>query len=215
MIRIENLCKKFDEKVILENINLEIMAGDFWVVMGPSGSGKSTLLSIISGLARPTNGAVFYNDLNISKLPEVDLGRFRNEKIGFVFQKFNLLEGLTVYENILPPLIINEKRIIKDDIFSLLKKFDIEKLSNVKVRKLSGGEQQRVALARALVNNPEVLIADEPTANLDPRLKFEVLEFFKRINADGKTLIIATHDEVFSKIGGVKTAKLIDGKLVD
>lgn len=214
MIKIENLCKEYDGKVILDRINLEITHGNFWIFMGPSGSGKSTFLSIISGLARPTSGAVFYNELNIAKLPEDELGKFRNRKIGFVFQRFNLLENLTVYENMLPPLIINEKPFSKDEVFKVLKKFEIDRFADTKVRKLSGGEQQRVALARALVNDPEVLIADEPTANLDPRLKYEVIDLFKQINSEGKTIIIATHDEVLTKANGVKIAKMSNGKLV-
>jgi putative ABC transport system ATP-binding protein len=215
MIRVDQITKVFDNKTILKSIDFEINRGDFLIIMGPSGSGKSTLLSIISSLARPTSGAVFYNDINISKLPEVEAGRFRNKKIGFVFQKFNLLENLTVFENILPPLVINDKRFSKEKVMDILKRFEIDKLEKVKVKKLSGGEQQRVALVRALVNDPEVLIADEPTANLDVRLKSDVISFFQEINSVGKTVIIASHDEIFLKIPKVRVLQIVDGTLVE
>ncbi|MGB9731314.1 MULTISPECIES: ABC transporter ATP-binding protein [Calditerrivibrio] len=215
MIEIRHLTKIYDDKIVLQNINLDINNGDFVVIMGPSGSGKSTFLSIISGLSRPTEGSVCYDDINISKLPESDVGKFRNSKIGFVFQKFNLMENLTVYENILPPVIIAEKKITKKDIFELLKRFEIDNLSDVKVKRLSGGEQQRVALARALVNDPELLIADEPTANLDYRLKNEVIDTFKKIHYQGKTIIVATHDRVFTEIEGARIINMINGKIAE
>jgi len=215
MIAIRYLTKIYDDKVVLENINLDINNGDFVVIMGPSGSGKSTFLSIISGLARPTEGSVYYDELNISKLPESEVGKFRNSKIGFVFQKFNLLENLTVYENILPPVIIAESKMTKKDIFELLKRFEIDVLSDMKVKKLSGGEQQRVALARALVNDPDLLIADEPTANLDYRLKNDVIDTFKKIHQQGKTVIVATHDKVFTEIKGARIINMINGKIAE
>jgi putative ABC transport system ATP-binding protein len=216
MITIKSLYKSYDNIQILEDVNLSINNGDFIILSGPSGSGKSTLLSLISGLSRPTSGEVIFDGINISKLPEYDLGKFRNEKIGFVFQKYNLIEELTVYENVLVPLIVtnyNNKQ-LNELITRTLTIFGINDKTNVKVKKLSGGEQQRVALSRALVNNPEVIIADEPTANLDPRLKKSVIELFTTINKLGKTVIIATHDEIFRKIEHVKVAYIKNGTIV-
>ncbi|MCB4203957.1 ABC transporter ATP-binding protein [Deferribacterales bacterium Es71-Z0220] len=213
MIKIKGLCKVFDGKPILSNINIDISKGDILIIKGPSGSGKSTLLSLISGLARPTSGAVYYNDMNISKLPEIELGRYRNEKIGFIFQKFNLLENLTVYENILPPLVVRKEKIDRKKIEDVLKKLELLEFINTKVSKLSGGEQQRVALARALVNKPDILLADEPTANLDYNLKMNAIKIFLQENKEGKTIIIATHDDIFLSIPNAKVAKLDNGIL--
>lgn len=213
MIKIQGLSKVFDGKTVLNNINLDISKGDILIIKGVSGSGKSTLLSIISGLARPTSGSVFFNNMNISKLPELALGKYRNENIGFVFQKFNLIENLTVYENILPPIVVSQKRISKKDIQELLKKLEILEFINTKVSKLSGGEQQRVALARSLVNQPDILIADEPTTNLDYNLKMAIIKILLQENRDGKTLIIATHDDVFMQITNARVVELDKGIL--
>jgi len=213
MIKIKGLSKVFDGKPILSNININISKGDILIIKGVSGSGKSTLLSIISGLARPTSGAVYYNDMNISKLPEIELGRYRNEKIGFIFQKFNLLENLTVYENILPPLVVKKDKIDRKNIEEVLKKLELSEFINTKVSKLSGGEQQRVALARALVNKPDILLADEPTANLDYNLKMNAIKIFLQENKEGKTIIIATHDDIFLSIPNIRVAKLDNGIL--
>lgn len=216
MITVRGLYKSYNDVQILTNINLSINNGDFIILSGPSGSGKSTLLSLISGLSRPTSGEVIFDGINISKLPEYDLGKFRNEKIGFVFQKYNLIEELTVYENVMVPLLVtnyNNKE-LNALIARTLAIFGINDKANIKVKKLSGGEQQRVALSRALVNDPEVIIADEPTANLDIRLKSDVIELFTTINKLGKTVIIATHDEIFRKIPHVKVVYLQNGNLV-
>lgn len=213
MIKIQGLSKVFDGRTVLNNINLDISKGDILIIKGVSGSGKSTLLSIISGLARPTSGSVFFNNMNISKLPELALGKYRNENIGFVFQKFNLIENLTVYENILPPIVVSQKRISKKDIQELLKKLEILEFINTKVSKLSGGEQQRVALARSLVNQPDILIADEPTTNLDYNLKMAIIKILLQENRDGKTLIIATHDDVFMQITNARVVELDKGIL--
>jgi len=213
MIKIKNLCKVFDDKPILINVNIDISQGDILIIKGPSGSGKSTLLSLVSGLARPTSGSVYYNNMNISKLPEIELGKYRNEKIGFIFQKFNLLEKLTVYENILPPLITRNEKIDRKYVEDLLKKLGLLEFKNTKVSKLSGGEQQRVALARALVNKPDILLADEPTANLDYYLKMNAIKIFLQENKEGKTIIIATHDDVFLSIPNARIAKLDNGIL--
>jgi putative ABC transport system ATP-binding protein len=215
MIRINSLTKVYDETVVLKEIDYKINKGDFVVFSGPSGSGKSTLLSIISGMSRPTNGEVFIDNINISKLPEEETARFRNERIGFVFQKFNLIENFSVYENIMVPLIVTDypDHEIKSKVNSILNIFAIQHKAHTKVKKLSGGEQQRVALSRALVNNPEILIGDEPTANLDTKLKNDVINLLLEINRSNKTVIVATHDEIFLKIEGVKKVFLEDGKI--
>lgn len=215
MIKINSLTKMYDETVVLKEIDYKINKGDFVVFSGPSGSGKSTLLSIISGMSRPTKGEVIIDNINISKLPEEETARFRNEKMGFVFQKFNLIENFTVYENVLVPLIVTDylDHEIASRIKDTLNLFALQHKAHIKVKKLSGGEQQRVALSRALVNNPEILIADEPTANLDSELKSRVIELLIKINRANKTVIVATHDEIFLKIEGIKTVFLEDGEI--
>lgn len=215
MILLKDLCKQYDNTKIIDNINLEIKKGSFVVINGPSGSGKSTLLGLISGMIRPTSGEVIVNEEVISKYSDILTSDFRNRYIGFVFQRFNLIKNLTVYENIAIPLLVGDYsfRDIKKMVFEVADYFELTDKISKRVKYLSGGEEQRVALARGLVNNPEIVIADEPTANLDYRLKKEVVNTFENINKQGKTVIIATHDSIFTRVENVITINITDGKI--
>lgn len=199
MILLRGLCKWYGDLKVIDGVDLEIKRGSFVVINGPSGSGKSTLLGLISGMIKPTSGEVIVNGEVISKYSDVLSSDFRNRYMGFVFQKFNLIREFTVYENISTPLLVGgySFKDIKKMVLKVADYFELTSKIFKKVKYLSGGEEQRVALARALVNNPEIVIADEPTANLDYRLKKEVLETFGKINRQGKTVIVATHDSIF------------------
>jgi len=204
MIKLKNITKiyevsKNDKITALHNINLTVQEGELIVLKGASGSGKSTILSLIAALSKPTSGEVIVDDKQISKLPDNFASRYRRDNIGFIFQKYNLLPTLSVRDNILLPLVpLNpHAKEVEEKIQRVMKRFQIEHKENVIVRNLSGGEQQRVAIARANVNNPKIIIADEPTANLDENLSHHFIEIVKELRALGKTIIIATHDPLF------------------
>ncbi len=185
-----------DELTALKDITIDINPGEVIALTGPSGSGKSTLLSLCGCMARPTSGMITLEDRQISRLPEKFLAKIRRDRFGFIFQQYNLLRDVSVLENVLLPLYptgmsIKEMRRSADDV---LQRFDIQQLAAKKIKFLSGGEQQRVAIARALINQPDIIIADEPTAHLDSHLASELLEIFKSFAREGKNLIIATHD---------------------
>ncbi len=185
-----------DELTALKDITIDINPGEVIALTGPSGSGKSTLLSLCGCMARPTSGMITLEDRQISRLPEKFLAKIRRDRFGFIFQQYNLLRDVSVLENVLLPLYptgmsIKEMRRSADDV---LQRFDIQQLAAKKIKFLSGGEQQRVAIARALINQPDIIIADEPTVHLDSHLASELLEIFKSFAREGKTLIIATHD---------------------
>jgi putative ABC transport system ATP-binding protein len=204
MIKLNNITKiyeinKNNKITALDNINLEFKEGELIVLKGASGSGKSTILSLIASLSKPTNGEVIVDNKRISKLPDNFAAIYRRDNIGFIFQKYNLIPTLSVEENILLPQIPtnpNEKQLQKklDDV---MKKFNISHKKDTMVKNLSGGEQQRVAIARAHINNPKIIIADEPTANLDEKLSLHFIEILKELKQSNKTIIIATHDPLF------------------
>lgn len=201
MIRCEHVTKVFNkgkanEVVAVRDVSLEIDAGEVAVLRGPSGSGKTTLLSLIACVARPTSGRVFISGKEVSRLPEKFLTIFRREHVGIIFQQFNLIPELSVLENVTVPLIPTPTppRESRNRAVDLLKKLGMEKRSSFKVRELSGGEQQRVAIARALINNPSIIVADEPTAHLDTKLAEEFLRIMRSLKEEGKTIVIATHD---------------------
>lgn len=182
----------------LENIDLEIKTGEFIVVMGPSGSGKSTLVNNISTIDIPTNGSLYILNQEVKQMSENQLGKFRYQYLGFVFQNYNLLNSLTVYENIMIPLklIGEDKKVIDEKIHQITKELDIESLLNKYPHECSGGQQQRVAIARALIGNPKIIIADEPTGNLDKDTENEILKIFKRLAKDeNKCIVIVTHSQ--------------------
>lgn len=210
MIKLQNINKiynlnKNDEVVALKEINLSINEGELIILKGSSGSGKSTILSLIAALNKPTSGEVIVDDKKISKLPDNFASAYRRDNIGFIFQKYNLISDISVKENILLPLIPlnpNEEE-LQDKLNKVMEKFKISHKKETLVKSLSGGEQQRVAIARANVNNPKIIIADEPTANLDETLSLHFIEILKELKAEGKTIIVATHDPLFFNLGFV------------
>ncbi len=203
MIRLDNVCKRYEtstQKVdALLNITLHVKRGECVVLKGASGSGKSTILSLIAGLCKPSSGNVMVDDVAISKLIEPFSAYVRREKIGFIFQRFHLIPSLSVEENILLPLIPTnpEAKVLKESVHTVMEQCHIAHKAQTLVRYLSGGEQQRVAIARALVNAPVLILADEPTANLDEALSLQFLEMIESLKKEGVTLLIATHDSLF------------------
>jgi putative ABC transport system ATP-binding protein len=201
LICAENLTKIYnarqpDEVRALEDASLSIDKGEVVALKGPSGSGKTTLLSLIGCMARPTSGRMMIAGKDIAKLPERFLTRIRRRTFGFIFQQFNLIRNVSVIENILLPLYpagisFSDMRNRGEKILGEL---NLKSRMQVKVNKLSGGEQQRVAIARALINDPDIIIADEPTAHLDSKLSADLLRILEGLNASGKTIVIATHD---------------------
>jgi putative ABC transport system ATP-binding protein len=198
----------------LQGVDMKIEEGDFVAIMGASGSGKSTLLNCISSLDKPTKGKILVDSQDISKFDENELAIFRRNKIGFVFQFFNLIPGLTVLQNVELPMIfkgISESE-RKERAENILKQVELEKKISSKPNELSGGESQRVAIARALANNPVVIFADEPTGNLDSKSGKNVIEILKKLNEDNKTIVLITHDQTIGNQTN-RIIKMIDGKV--
>ncbi|UYF43825.1 ABC transporter ATP-binding protein [Aliarcobacter cryaerophilus] len=206
MIKVKNLTHYYNNDKALENINLEINKGEFICLVGESGSGKSTLLSIISTLLKPTKGELFFENLNYKNIKDID--DFRKTNIGFIFQFHYLINYLTVKENI---KLANEKA-TENEIYNLLKILRIDNLSNKYPNEISGGQRQRVAIARALINKPKVIIADEPTGNLDSKNSLNVFEIFKKLSQEQVTIIVATHDKNLAQIAN-KIYEVKDGKI--
>lgn len=206
MIKVKNLTHYYNNDKAFENINLEINKGEFVCLVGESGSGKSTLLSIISTLLKPTKGELFFENLNYKNIKDID--DFRKTNIGFIFQFHYLINYLTVKENI---KIANEKA-TDNEIYNLLKILRIENLSNKYPNEISGGQRQRVSIARALINKPKVIIADEPTGNLDSKNSLNVFEIFKKLSQEQVTIIVATHDKNLAQIAN-KIYEVKDGKI--
>ncbi|MDE7068432.1 MAG: ABC transporter ATP-binding protein [Schaedlerella arabinosiphila] len=197
----------------LDRAGLEISQGEFLSIIGPSGSGKSTLLHLLSGLDRPTSGSLTYDGRNIYELRDKELSAFRRQRIGFIFQQFNLLPVLTARENIVMPLLLNKKQPDEGYLDQLTKLLGIrERLSHLP-HELSGGQQQRTAIARALIAKPDVIFADEPTGNLDSRSGGEVMDLLKNIwRSMGKTLVIITHDKRIAQMAE-RQFMIVDGVL--
>ncbi len=201
IINIQNLVKTYfmgkQSVQVLKGLNLDIMKNDYVALMGPSGSGKSTLMNILGCLDSPTGGKYILNGKDVSKMPDNDLAEVRNKEIGFVFQQFNLLPRLSAIDNVALPLIyagIGKKERTERAKESLAK-VDLADRGHHKSNELSGGQIQRVAIARALVNNPSILLADEPTGNLDSKTSVEVMKIFGKIQEAGNTVILVTHEE--------------------
>ena len=201
LIRLENVTKDYNlgDLVIkvLKGITLKIDEGEFVAIQGRSGSGKSTLMNILGLLDIPTTGAYFLQDSNVSKFKEDELSYLRNKKIGFVFQSFNLLARATIFENVVLPGIYAGKseKDRENTATSILEKIGLSEHINKKPNQLSGGQQQRVAIARALMNNPDIILADEPTGNLDTKSGQEVINLLKNLHKLGKTIILITHEK--------------------
>lgn len=199
MINVQNLSKVFNkdgaEVRVLNDISVIIEEGEFVSIMAPSGMGKSTFLNILGCLDKPTDGIYMLDDVPVQGMDDDELSRIRNRKIGYVFQSFHLLPRMTAWENVILPLIYSD-----DD--SNMKEKAIQALASVGLgdrinhlpRELSGGQQQRVAIARALINNPRIIFADEPTGNLDSNSSAEVMNIFRNLHAQGRTLVVVTHD---------------------
>jgi len=220
LIEIKKLSKTYEsgeEHVLaLANVDLSIERGEFISIMGPSGSGKSTLLTILGGLNHPTEGEVAVDEITIYQLPMEKLADFRREYLGFVFQSFQLIPYLTVIENVMLPLAITEKsnREQLNMAEEILGRMGLKGKGKRLPDQLSGGEQERVAIARALVNSPPILLADEPTGNLDTQTGREIMELFKFLNEEGQTIVMVTHNPenvAFSS----RTVHLRDGKVVN
>ena len=199
LLRVENLSKSYgkgEAKVdALKNINLSIKKGEFIAIVGPSGSGKSTLLHLLGGVEKPTSGNVFINDINIYDLKEKDLAIFRRRNVGLIYQFYNLIPVLTVKENILLPAELDNRKIDKEYLEDLLKTLDLKERENHLPSELSGGQQQRTSIGRALINRPSIVLADEPTGNLDSKNSKEIVELLKvSVKKYNQTLIMITHD---------------------
>ena len=208
--------KTGEEKILaVNNISLEIEEGNFVTLMGESGSGKSTLLTMLGGLSKPTRGNIVIDQIDIYKLSPNTLADFRREYIGFVFQAFQLIPYLTVIENVMLPLSTNgySKKEQLKLANGILEKVHLNDKLNRLINDLSGGEQQRVAIARALINDPMILLTDEPTGNLDSKTSEEIMNIFSELNKAGKTIIMVTHNSDFQKYA-VRNIKLSDGKLL-
>ncbi len=205
MIKLENVWKiyKLGKHNIyaLKNINLKINKGDYISIMGPSGSGKTTLLNIIGCLDKPTKGDIYFEDLNITNLGEKDLTKIRRERIGFVFQQFYLIPRLTALENVMLPMWFKgeSQSFRRKRALELLELVGLRGKEHHKPNELSGGEQQRVAIARALANDPDIILADEPTGNLDTKTGLDIIRIFERLNEMGKTILIVTHNPEIGK----------------
>lgn len=212
---VSKLYKMGKENIIaLKNISMKIEKGEFVSIVGPSGSGKSTLMHILGGLDSPTRGSVIVDGENITTLNNKSLAKYRNEKVGFVFQAFNLENSQTALENVMMPLIfagIPKKERVERGV-KALKLVGLEELSNHKPKEMSGGERQRVSIARALVNNPEIVFADEPTGNLDSKTGEKIINLFKEINSKGYTIIMVTHNPSEANKAN-RTIKIMDGEI--
>lgn len=217
MLEIKNASKIYGDgaaKVTaLDNVSLEVEKGGFVSIMGPSGSGKSTLLNIIGGLERLTSGEIILNGERIDNLTEDTFVAIRRGKIAYVFQQYHLLQSLTALENVLLPLVFYSANGKTEKAMELLKRVGLEKRVNHKPNELSGGEQQRVAIARALVTAPSLILADEPTGNMDKKTGEEIIRLFEELNRDGHTIIVVTHNPEVARITR-EVVSLQDGRIV-
>ena len=219
MIRTENLKKIFTteevETTALNDVNIEIKKGEFVSIMGPSGCGKSTLLNILGLLDNPTDGEFYFLDNEVSKFTERQRALLRKENIGFVFQSFNLIDELTVFENVELPLLYlgvpTKSR--KDIVHTVLERMEIMHRVNHFPQQLSGGQQQRVAVSRAIVGNPKLILADEPTGNLDSSHGDEVMGMLSDLNENGTTIVMVTHSPTYAEYGN-RIIHLFDGHIV-
>jgi putative ABC transport system ATP-binding protein len=214
MIKIINLKKSYGITQVLKGLNLEVYKGEFVSIAGRSGSGKSTLLNLIGGMDKPDEGQIIVNGSDISTYNDYELTHYRRKKIGFIFQFFNLLPNITVFENILMPLLLNG---IDDEsrVYKLIDKVGLKGAENKYPFQLSGGEQQRVAIARAIVHEPDIVLADEPTGSLDTETGTKIMELIKGLMKDGsKTLVLVTHEIYISEYAD-RVVYIKDGLISD
>lgn len=220
MIKISNLSKvynkgKDNEFQALKDVSLHIEKGDMVAIVGKSGAGKSTLLHIIGCMDKFESGEYLLDGKSVAKLSERELSKIRNEKVGIVMQDYALIESYTITENVKIPLYFSNKKDVRNQqhIIDILKKVELDDIPKKQVNKLSGGQKQRVAIARAIVNNPDIILADEPTGALDTNTSAEIMKLFKQLNEDGKTVIIITHDPNVAQ-QCKRTITISDGKII-
>lgn len=216
ILKTKNLCKYYgsgeNEVKALQDVNIEIERGEFVAVVGKSGSGKSTLLHMLGGLDHPTDGKVYIGKKNIFSYKEDELAVFRRRKIGFIFQSFNLISSLNVWENIIFPISLDGRKVDEAFLKDIIQTLGLEKKLHNLPNTLSGGQQQRVAIARAIASKPEILLADEPTGNLDSKTSAEVMGMLKMsVEKYGQTLVMITHDEDIAQIAD-RILVIEDGK---
>jgi len=219
MIQLKNISKIYGKDSgqqvrALDNANITIEKGEFVAVVGASGSGKSTMMNILGMLDRPTSGEYYLDNKEISTLTDDELAKIRNKKIGFVFQKFHLLPKTTAIENVELPLIYSDRKDIRKLAIDALAKVGLSNRGKHHTNELSGGQQQRVAIARALVNEPEVILGDEPTGNLDSKSGLEVVGVFQELNRSGKTIILITHSSEIAQHAN-RVIHIHDGKITE
>ncbi|MDV3425991.1 MAG: ABC transporter ATP-binding protein [Bacillota bacterium] len=220
MIEVKNIIKRYVTGEIdftaLNNINLKVEKGEFTSIMGPSGSGKSTMMNILGCLDRMDSGTYILNEKDVSRLDDKELAYIRNKEIGFVFQAFNLLPRMTVLENVELPMtyagITKKER--RDKALSALDKVGLSDRIKHRPNEISGGQKQRVAIARAIVNNPAVIMADEPTGNLDTKSSIEIMKIFQNLNNEGATIIMVTHETDIAEYSK-RIVRFKDGQIVD
>ena len=218
LIEMKSICKRYRnigfETRVLEDVTLHIKEGDYVSIMGPSGAGKSTLMAIMGCLSQPTSGEYILDGEEVGQLNDRKLSRVRNEKIGFVFQAFHLLPGVTALENVILPLVYAKRPPgnIKEKAWELLAKVGMEHRLHHTPGQLSGGEQQRVTIARSLINNPRIILADEPTGNLDSKNGRETMKTFDNLVKEGKTIVLITHDLEVAKHAG-RIVSIRDGQI--
>lgn len=216
-IEIKNLTKKFiqgsNEIYAVNNVSMQIEKGEMVAITGQSGSGKTTLLNLIGGIETPTSGSVFFDGINICELNNGELSKLRRTKIGYVFQDFNLIPILTVEENIQMPWLLNSQKVDKERLREIEYFLGLEERAHHLPSELSGGQRQRAAIARALINRPDIILADEPTGNLDRQMADEIMEYFIRLNKENITVILVTHEERYAEMCSRKIV-ISDGRII-
>jgi putative ABC transport system ATP-binding protein len=216
LIRLTDVTKVYQGGITgaLTGVSVSVEKGEFTAIMGPSGSGKSTMLNLVAGLDRPTSGTVAVGGTDLGKLGEAGLARFRRDHIGFVFQFFYLLPNLTALENVLIPAQL-KGNVVPGRARELLVQLGIKEIADKYPARLSGGQQQRIAIARALINNPTLLLADEPTGALDTHTGEQVMELLGQLHRNGQTILLVTHDAKLATRHAARVLSVMDGKIVD
>lgn len=218
IVKVDDLVKYYGEGEGLvkavDHTSLQIERGKFTAIVGRSGSGKSTLLHMLGGLDRPDSGKVYIEDKDIFSFKDDRLAKFRREKIGFIFQDYNLIPSLNIWENVVLPLGLSNRKVVKEEVEQIFEKLGLSDKMKAMPNILSGGQKQRTAIARALVTNPAIILADEPTGNLDSQTELEVMNLLKRcVSEFGQTLVMITHDEMIAQMADVVIV-IEDGKVV-
>ena len=215
MIKVKNISKSYKDAIVLNNVSLEINKGDFTAVMGPSGSGKSTLLYSISSMDNPDEGEVVFEGIDVYKLSESELSKFRLNKMGFVFQNSQMLKNLSIFDNIILPGMVAKREsieVVRARATELMSKMGIEDIKDRNIREVSGGQLQRAAICKAMINSPEILFMDEPTGALNSEAASQVMEILKKLNQEGISIMLVTHDAKMASMAK-KIIYIKDGKL--